>query len=172
MADEIRIYKHEDGSTTMVNVTAINEFIHELAVEEAMKILSHFGETPSFFEEKEMNDMEKKRKSKIQKWDEVAGATEIEVDEITADESEESGAGPSISKNPMRGIEDMVEQNDNNFDGVINNLPEPKPVAQLTNEDVIEAEQKKKSVLEKIREAMSEPEKVKPVALCPDRELC
>ena len=66
----------------------------------------------------------------------------------------------------------MVEQNDNNFDGVINNLPEPKPVAQVTNEDVIEAEQKKKSVLEKIREAMPEPEKVKPAGLCPDRELC
>lgn len=116
--------------------------------------------------------MEKKRKSKIQKWDEVTGATEIEVDEITADASEEAGAGPSISKNPMRGIEDMVEQNDNNFDGVINNLPEPKPVAQVTNEDVIESEQKKKSVLEKIREAMPDPEKVKPVGLCPDRELC
>lgn len=52
MADEIRIYKHKDGSTTMVNVTAINEFIHELAVEEEMKILSHFGETPSFFKER------------------------------------------------------------------------------------------------------------------------
>lgn len=116
--------------------------------------------------------MEKKRKSKIRKWDEVTGATEIEVDEITADATEEAGAGPSISKNPMRGIEDMVEQNDNNFDGVINNLPEPKPVAQVTNEDVIEAEQKKKSVLEKIREAMPEPEKVKPAGLCPDRELC
>lgn len=37
MADEIRIYKHKDGSTTMVNVTAINELIHELAVEEAMQ---------------------------------------------------------------------------------------------------------------------------------------
>ena len=172
MADEIRIYKHKDGSTTMVNVTAINELIHELAVEEAMQILSHFGETPSFLLGKEINDMEKKRKSKIRKWDEVTGATEIEVDEITADATEEAGAGPSISKNPMRGIEDMVEQNDNNFDGVINNLPEPKPVAQVTNEDVIEAEQKKKSVLEKIREAMLEPEKVKSVGLCPDRELC
>ena len=51
MADEIRIYKHKDGSTTMVNVTAINELIHELAVEEAMQILSHFGEDPSYFSE-------------------------------------------------------------------------------------------------------------------------
>ena len=116
--------------------------------------------------------MEKKRKSKIQKWDEVGGAAEVEIDEVTADASEEAGAGPAISKNPMRGIEDMVEQNDNNFDGVINNLPEPKPVAQVNSEDVIEEIQKKKSVLEKIRENAPDPEKVKPMSLCPDRELC
>ena len=116
--------------------------------------------------------MEKKRKSKIQKWDEVGGAAEVEIDEVTADASEEAGAGPAISKNPMRGIEDMVEQNDNNFDGVINNLPEPKPVAQVDSDDVIEAVQKKKSVLEKIRENAPDPEKVKPMSLCPDRELC
>ena len=116
--------------------------------------------------------MEKKRKSKIQKWDEVGGAAEVEIDEVTADASEEAGAGPAISKNPMRGIEDMVEQNDNNFDGVINNLPEPKPVAQIDSEDVIEEVQKKKSVLEKIRENAPDPEKVKPMSLCPDRELC
>ena len=116
--------------------------------------------------------MEKKRKSKIQKWDEVGGAAEVEIDEVTVDASEEAGAGPAISKNPMRGIEDMVEQNDNNFDGVINNLPEPKPVAQIDSEDVIEEVQKKKSVLEKIRENAPVPEKVKPMSLCPDRELC
>lgn len=116
--------------------------------------------------------MEKKRKSKIQKWDEVGGAAEVEIDEVTADSSEEAGAGPAISKNPMRGIEDMVEQNDNNFDGVINNLPEPKPVAKVDSDDVIEEVQKKKSVLEKIRENAPDPEKVKPMSLCPDRELC
>ena len=116
--------------------------------------------------------MEKKRKSKIQKWDEVRGAVETEIEEVTADASEETGAGPAISKNPMRGIEDMVEQNDNNFDGVINNLPEPKPVTQVDSEDVIEEVQKKKSVLEKIRENAPDPEKVKPMSLCPDRELC
>ena len=116
--------------------------------------------------------MEKKRKSKIQKWDEVGGATEMEIDEVIVDPTEDVGAGPAISKNPMRGIEDMVEQNDNNFDGVINNLPEPKPVTQFDSEDVIEEVQKKKSVLEKIRENTPDPEKVKPMSLCPDRELC
>ena len=116
--------------------------------------------------------MEKKRKSKIQKWEEVGGAAEVVIDEVTADSSEEVGAGPAISKNPMRGIEDMVEQNDNNFDGVINNLPEPKPVTQVDSDDVIEEVQKKKSVLEKIRENAPDPEKVRPMSLCPDRELC
>ena len=116
--------------------------------------------------------MEKKRKSKIQKWDEVGGATEMEIDEVIVDPTEDVGAGPAISKNPMIGIEDMVEQNDNNFDGVINNLPEPKPVTQVDSEDVIEEVQKKKSVLEKIRENAPDPEKVKPMSLCPDRELC
>ncbi|MGN1196069.1 MAG: hypothetical protein ACI4TA_00530 [Acetatifactor sp.] len=116
--------------------------------------------------------MEKKRKSKIRKWDEVGGATEMEIDEMIVDPTEDVGAGPAISKNPMRGIEDMVEQNDNNFDGVINNLPEPKPVAQVDSDDVIEEVQKKKSVLEKIRENAPDPEKVKPMSLCPDRELC
>ena len=116
--------------------------------------------------------MEKKRKSKIQKWDEVGGATEVEIDEITSDAIEEAGAGPAISKNPMRGIEDMVEQNDNNFDGVINNLPEPKPVTQVSAEDVIEEEQKKKSVIGRIREAISDSERVRPVSICPIEERC
>ena len=116
--------------------------------------------------------MEKKRKSKIQKWDEVGGAAEVETDEVTADASEEAGAGPAISKNPMRGIEDMVEQNDNNFDGVINNLPGPKPVAQVDSDDVIEEVQKKKSVIGRIREAIPDPERVRPVSICPIEERC
>ena len=91
--------------------------------------------------------MEKRRKSKIRKWDETQGAVEVEIDEAVGSPSEDPGSGPSVSRNPMKGIEDMVEQNDNNLDGVINNLPEPKPAAQMTQEDVIEAEHQKKSVL-------------------------
>ena len=59
-----------------------------------------------------------------------------------------------------------MEQNDNNLDGVINNLPEPKPAAQMTPEDVSEAEQKKKSVLKKLQEAAPELEKVRTVHGC------
>ena len=117
--------------------------------------------------------MEKKRKTKIRQWDEVGGAVETEIEESAGSFDETPGAGPSVSRNPMRGIEDMVEQNDNSFDGVINNLPEPKPVCQVTAADVIEEDQKKKSVLKKLQEATPVPDKPKTVngrVLCGDLE--
>ena len=49
---------------------------------------------------------------------------------------------------------------------ILDVLPEPKPAAQMTQEDVIEAEQKKKSVLKKLQEAAPEPEKVRTVHGC------
>lgn len=109
--------------------------------------------------------MEKKRKTKIQKWDEVGGAVETEIDVAGDSFDETPGVGPSVSRNPMRGIEDMVEQNDNSFDGVINNLPEPKSVCQVDAAEVIEQEQKKKSVLKKLQEAPT-PEPTKPARGC------
>ena len=117
--------------------------------------------------------MEKKRKTKIRKWDEVGGAVETEIEESAGSFDETPGAGPSVSRNPMRGVEDMVEQNDNSFDGVINNLPEPRPVCQVTAADVIEEDQKKKSVLKKLQEAAPVPDKPKTVngcVLCGDLE--
>ena len=117
--------------------------------------------------------MEKKKKTKIRKWDEVGGVAETEIEEVAGSFDETPGAGPSVSRNPMRGIEDMVEQNDNSFDGVINNLPEPKPVCQVSAAEVIEEEQKKKSVLKRLQEQVPVPEGAKPVTgcvLCGDRE--
>ena len=55
---------------------------------------------------------------------------------------------------------------DNNLDGVINNLPEQKPVSQISTEDVIEAEQRKKSILKKLQESVPEPEKMRSVHGC------
>ena len=110
--------------------------------------------------------MEKKRKNKIRKWDEVGGVVEVEEEVLSESPTEDPGAGPSVSRNFMRGIEDMVEQNDNNFDGVINNLPEDKTPAQKTNADVIEEEQEKKSVLKKLQEAAYDVENPKPVTPC------
>ncbi len=95
--------------------------------------------------------MEKKKKSKIQKWDEIGGVVETEVEESISDSSETAGTVIALDKNPLRAVEDSIEQNDNSFDGIINNMPDDKPAAQVTREDVIEAEQKRKSILEKLK---------------------
>ena len=70
----------------------------------------------------------------------------------------------------MQNIEDMIEQNDNSFDGVINNMPDPKPAAQMSAEDVIEEEQRKKSVIKKLQETVPDgkPVKSKPTDLVTD----
>lgn len=97
--------------------------------------------------------MKKKYKNKIQKWDEVNGITiEEEVSSGASDPDEVPDNTLSRDKNPIKSVEDMVEQNDNNLDGIINNMPEEKSTAQKTSEDVIEEEQKKKSVLKKLQE--------------------
>ena len=110
--------------------------------------------------------MEKKRKTKIRKWDEVGGIVETEIEESAGTFDEMPGAGPSISRDPLKGVEDMLEQNDNQLDGTINNLPEDKPVCQKNEADVIEEEQKKKSVLKKLQEAAPAQEKEKTVSGC------
>ena len=54
---------------------------------------------------------------------------------------------PNALGNQMRGIEDMVEQNDNNLDGVINNVKAEPAVGTL---EIVPDD--KKSVLEKLKE--------------------
>lgn len=122
------------------------------------------------------------KQTKIRKWDEVTGnAVEEQIPE-TIDPILDVGAGPSISRNHMRGIEDMVEQNDNSFDGVINNVPTvPVPdygtlAEQAAQEEI--AEETKTSVMAKIKEQQEKtksapvpaPEK-KPPVICPCREM-
>ena len=119
---------------------------------------------------------------KIRKWDEVTGnAVEEQIPE-SIDPIEDVGAGPSISRNHMRGIEDMVEQNDNSFDGIINNVPAaPVPDFAEINEKADQEDiiaDTKASVMEKIKEqqekvklaTIPEPEKKTPV-ICPCREM-
>ena len=115
--------------------------------------------------------MEKGRAGKMKKWDEVRGEYEAGIFEDSGggEPEETAGAGPSISKNPMRGIEDMVEQNDNNFDGVINNVKIEPAVGMLeaVSDD-------KKSVLEKLKEQsrqVSVPERKPTPECCFDREI-
>lgn len=109
---------------------------------------------------------------KIKKWDEIRGE-HVEEEVSVTDPDEVSGAGPSISRNPMKGIEDMVEQNDNNLDGVINNVQ----VDPMTDALEIPREEKK-SVLAKLKEQQQVPrpipEQTEPKSqnLCPfEREL-
>ena len=108
--------------------------------------------------------MEKAKTRKIKKWDEVHGEYEVE---------EAAGVGPSISRKPMHGIEDMVEQNDNNLDGVINNVKVDSAVGtlEIVSED-------KKSVLEKLKEQNKQlppstpvPERKQVPGCCFEREM-
>ena len=82
----------------------------------------------------------------VKKWDEVNGVPALEPAGSVAAGIDDAGAGPSISRNHMRGVEDMVEQNDNNLDGVINNVETPKPTV-IPEVD----EKEKQSVIEKLR---------------------
>lgn len=69
--------------------------------------------------------------------------------------------GFNSSANPLRSLEDMIEQNDNQLDGIINNL----------SEETIAEKEAKTSVLDKLKVPLEEKER-KPKLLCPDRELC
>ncbi len=118
--------------------------------------------------------MEKAKTKKIKKWDEVHGETEVEVVESRGEDSPEevAGASPSISKNSMRGVEDMVEQNDNNFDGVINNVKVDPQVGTLEN-----VPPEKQSILEKLERYPQAPicanhtERLPLPVCCAEREL-
>lgn len=75
---------------------------------------------------------------------------------------------PNALGNQMRGIEDMVEQNDNCFDGIINNLPKPEDVPE-------KADGARESVLKKLKDCvkiLEEEKDRRPRNLCFDRELC
>ena len=86
---------------------------------------------------------------------------------------EVAGAGPSISRNPMKGVEDMMEQNDNNLDGVINNVKAEPAVGTL---EIVPDD--KKSVLEKLKEQSKQvtppipvPERKPVPGCCFEREI-
>jgi hypothetical protein len=113
---------------------------------------------------REKAKMEKAKTRKIKKWDEIHGEYEVEVSEDMGGGSPEeaAGAGPSISRNPMKGIEDMVEQNDNNLDGVINNVKVEPAVGTL---EIVPDD--KKSVLEKL---MEQSKQVTPPVPVPERK--
>ena len=110
--------------------------------------------------------MERVETMQVKKNNEVYGEHEVESEVYEA-----AGEGPSISRNPMRGIEDMVEQNDNNFDGVINNVK-----VEPADPDLEQSKEDKKSVLEKLNQqnrtalSASQEKKVKKEC-CFEREM-
>ena len=110
--------------------------------------------------------MERAKTMQVKKNSKVYGEHEVEPEV-----NEAAGAGPSISRNPMRGIEDMVEQNDNNFDGVINNVK-----VEPADPDLEQSKEDKKSVLEKLNQqnrtalSASQEKKVKKEC-CFEREM-
>ena len=52
--------------------------------------------------------------------------------------------------NPLKSIEDAVEQNDNNFDGIINNLPPVENSEMRSGNPAEGKETERKSVLEQL----------------------
>lgn len=62
----------------------------------------------------------------------------------------EFGPDPKALGSQMRGIEDMVEQNDNSFDGIINNLPNYR----IPAETEATSQHARESVLKKLRDCV------------------
>ena len=98
---------------------------------------------------------EVKKGTEIKKWDEVNGAASGEIlEDFLGSESDgyallqmndsvgfKELPGFESGRNPLRGIEDMVEQNDNQLDGVINNVPV----------ETVAEKEAKSSVIEKLK---------------------
>ncbi|MCF0186592.1 MAG: DUF4316 domain-containing protein [Bacteroidaceae bacterium] len=72
---------------------------------------------------------------------------------------------PNALGEPRRSLEDQIEQNDNQLDGIINNLPE----------ETVAEKESRASVVEKLREKIKDVHDMderRPKVHCCDRELC
>lgn len=94
--------------------------------------------------------------SDVKKWDDVNGVAVVPEKDESMD--------PVKLKSHTRTMEDMVEQNDNQLDGIINNLPE----------ETVAEKEAKTSVREQLKGiAPAEIDEARRVrSLCPDRVLC
>ena len=99
--------------------------------------------------------MEQRVGKKIQKWDEVNGAVTDTVD-VTVEVPGDAGKA-----NPMRSLEDQIEQNDNMLDGIINNLPE----------ETIAEKEERTSTIAKLRSFVPEKKEREPKFSLPQLEL-
>lgn len=106
----------------------------------------------------------KKRKNSIEKWDEISGTLKNTSGNEDTDDFSDMEDGLVIQENSLREVEDLLEQNDNNLDGIINNLPEDKSIEkQFTSQN--KEEEVRKSLIEKIQERVKKDEKDKMITL-------
>ena len=99
--------------------------------------------------------MEQRVGRKIQKWDEVNGTVTETVD-VSVEVPGDTGKA-----NPLRSLEDQIEQNDNMLDGVINNLPE----------ETIAEKEERTSTIAKLRGFVSDKKEHDPKVAFPQLEL-
>ena len=108
---------------------------------------------------------ETKKGTEIKKWDEVNGVALVELQEAIPVSETVAYAKlqmNDLARNPLRGIEDLVEQNDNQLDGVINNMPEETVAEKFKEKDSEKDKEKflekgkKYSVIEKLKSSESE----------------
>ena len=94
--------------------------------------------------------------SDVKKWDDVHG--------LPPEPEKDESSDPVKLKSHTRTMEDMLEQNDNQLDGVINNLPE----------DTIAEKEEKTSVVGKLKNVIPPDEEAHkpPLVVWPEREIC
>ena len=72
-----------------------------------------------------------------------------------------------VIANPLKFVEDAVEQNDNNFDGIINNAPQvPNNEMASANPSESRTEESKKSVLEQLQASQQSSSQSQPQHKC------
>ena len=108
---------------------------------------------------------ETKKGTEIKKWDEVNGVASEELQEAIPASETDAYAKLQMNdlvRNPLRSIEDLVEQNDNQLDGVINNMPAEIMAEKFKEKDLEKdkekflEKEKKHSVIEKLKSSESE----------------
>ncbi len=90
--------------------------------------------------------MEKRMGTPVEKWDEVNGRADTKLPQEL---------DPNTIGNVRRGLEDQVEQNDNNLDGIINNVAtDDKPA------ETVKEKEERTSLLQELKKSAPEKPKV------------
>ena len=112
-----------------------------------------------------MNDTNENKNVLADRFIELRNSTDMNRKEFALTLQEEKQKDSNGLGNPLRGIEDLIEQNDNQLDGIINNLPN----------DETELSSVRESVIKKLKDCVKILEEVKNKSQknhCPNREIC